>query len=254
MAPKPTTRVGVLLVDTVQLLDLSPIDIFGMISHSFLSTIAFFPAPLKAGAVPIEIIYINQGGPDALQDCTANSALRIDAAISDKICAPPAEEGGEKTLDVLLIPGPDPWGYKPTGAVNAFIRGHFESGTDVLTVCTGVYAAGHAGILKGRRVTGPRALVPELSKKFPNAAWEDKRWVVDGDLWTSGMLCFLLREPTFIVWTVMRAQSDWRNESWRHKRSGYGCCIHSQQMAGPDGWGCSGYGWCWGQTASLRER
>ena len=208
MAPKPTTRVGVLLVDTVQLLDLSPIDIFGMISHSFLSTIAFFPAPLKAGAVPIEIIYINQGGPHALQDCTANSALRIDAAISDKICAPPAKEGGEKTLDVLLIPGPDPWGYKPTGAVNAFIRGHFESGTDVLTVCTGVYAAGHAGILKGRRVTGPRALVPELSKKFPNAAWEDKRWVVDGNLWTSGMLCFLLREPTFIFENVIRAQSD----------------------------------------------
>ena len=199
MAPKPTTRVGVLLVDTVQLLDLSPIDIFGMLSQSFLSTISFFPAPLKAGAVPIEILYINQAGPDALQDCTANASLRIDAAISDKICAPtPEKEGGEKTLDVLLIPGPDPWGYKPTDAMNAFIKGHFESGTDVLTVCTGVYVAGHAGILKGRRVTGPRALVPELSKKFPDAAWDDKRWVSDGNLWSGGMLCLLfLREPIF---------------------------------------------------------
>ncbi|CAF9936931.1 hypothetical protein IMSHALPRED_010957 [Imshaugia aleurites] len=185
MASNPTTRIGVLLLDAVQVLDVSPIDIFGMLSQSYLSTTPF-PASLKAGAVPMEILYINQAGPDALHQCTASLGLRVDASITDKICAPP-EEGGEKTLDILLIPGPDPWAYKPTDALNGFIKGHFGSGTDVLTICTGVYPAGHAGILNGRNVTGPRPLVPELSKKFPEAAWgnEDKRWVSDGNLWSS---------------------------------------------------------------------
>ena len=113
--------------------------------------------------------------------------LRVDAAITDEICAPP-KKGGEKTLDILMIPGPDPWAYKPTDAINGFIRGHFESGTDVLTICTGVYAAGPSGILKGRRATGPRALVPELKKKFPEAMWVDKRWVSDGNVWNAGTL------------------------------------------------------------------
>lgn len=103
------------------------------------------------------------------------------------------KEGGggkeeKKTLDILLIPGPDPWAYEPSEAVDGFIRGHFESGTDVLTVCTGAYPAAYAGIFNGRKVTAPRALVPELRKKFPEAKWEDKRWVSDGNLWSGGML------------------------------------------------------------------
>lgn len=184
MAPKPTIRIGVLLIDVVQLLDLSPIDIFGMLSESYLSTLPFLPAPLKAGGIPIDILYISQAKPDTLQECTANAGLRIDASISDKICAP-AKKGGEKTLDILLIPGPDPFAYRPNDALNGFIKGHFENGTDVLIVCTGAYPAGYSGILNGRRATGPRPLVPELKRKFPEAIWEDKRWVSDGNLWAS---------------------------------------------------------------------
>ena len=190
MAPKTTTRIGVLLIDTVQLLDLSPIDIFGMLSESFLSTLSAFPAPLKAGAVPIEILYINQAGPNTLHECTAKVGLRIDASISDKICAPPAKKGGEKTLDILLIPGPDPWAYEPNDALNSFLKGHFDSGTDVLSVCTGVFPAGHAGLLKGRKATGPRMLLTDLNKRFPEAIWEDKRWVSDGNFWASGKSTF----------------------------------------------------------------
>ena len=185
MAPKPTTRIGVLLVDKVELLDLSPIDIFGALSEKFLSDLVVFPAPLKAGAIPMEILYISQAGPGTLQECTAQVGLRVDASISDKICAP-AKKGGEKTLDILLIPGPDPFRYKPTDALNSFIKGHFDNGTDVLAVCTGLFPTGYSGVLKGKRATGPRMLVPELKKKFPEAIWEDKRWVSDGNLWSSG--------------------------------------------------------------------
>ena len=155
-----------------------------MLSESYLSALPF-PAPLKAGAIPIDILYISQAGPDTLHQCTANAGLRVDASISDKICAP-TKQGGGKTLDILLIPGPDPFAYKPNDALNGFIKGHYDSGTDVLTVCTGVYPAGYSGILDGRRATGPRSLVPELKKKFPEAIWEDKRWTSDGNIWASG--------------------------------------------------------------------
>ena len=191
MAPETQTkspiRIGVLLVSTVQLIDLSAIDLLGMLSESYLSGINSLPPFLKAGAVPMDIIYIDEAGPGTLHECTAGVKLRIDASISDKVCAPPAE-GGEKTLDILLIPGPDPWAYKPTDAINGFVKGHFDSGTDVLTVCTGVYVAGYAGILKGRKAMGPRDLVPELKSKFPDAVWGDTRWASDGNLWCSCML------------------------------------------------------------------
>ena len=110
----------------------------------------------------------------------------MDASISDEICAPP-KKGGEKTLDILLIPGPDPMTYKPTDELNDFIMGHSNSGADVLTVCTGAYPAGYSGVFNGRRATGPRELVPELKKKFPKVTWEDKRWTSDGNIWSSGM-------------------------------------------------------------------
>lgn len=205
MAHKSTPRIGVLLIDHVQLLDLSSVDLFGMLSPSYLSALSL-PGPLKAGAVPMEILYIDQAGPNTLHECTAKAGLRTDASISDNICSPP-KNGGEKTLDVLLIPGPDPWAYRPTDALNSFIKGHFDSGTDVLTVCTGVIPAGYAGILKGKRVTGPRALLPELKKMFPEAVWEDKRWVSDGNLWNSGMLCFPSSELICASWTAIRIQS-----------------------------------------------
>ncbi|KAL1981235.1 hypothetical protein VTN96DRAFT_2948 [Rasamsonia emersonii] len=46
---------------------------------------------------------------------------------------------------------------------------------------------GHCGILKGKHVTGPRAMIASLRKKFPEAKWDDTTRVVhDGNLWTSG--------------------------------------------------------------------
>ena len=185
MAPPSATRIGVLLVDTPQLLDLSPIDLFNSLSQSYVSALAFLPESLKADAVPMEIFYINQTGPNEVHECTANVGMRVHASIFDKICAP-TQKGGEKTLDILMIPGPDPVLYKPTDAVNGFIRGHYDNGTDVLAICTGVYPTGYTGLFDGKSATGPRELLPDLKQKFPEANWEEKRWVSDGNLWTSG--------------------------------------------------------------------
>ena len=74
-----------------------------------------------------------------------------------------------------------------------FVRAHANwkgkdgERTDVLSVCTGCFLLGQSGVLKGRNASGPRAIVPMLRKKFPETNWiDDKRWVRDGNIWSSG--------------------------------------------------------------------
>lgn len=43
-----------------------------------------------------------------------------------------------------------------------------------------------AGLLKGKKATAPRGLLPYLQAKHPEVEWVAKRWVRDGKLWSSG--------------------------------------------------------------------
>ena len=178
MAATNPVHITVLLLPPVQLLDVSPIDLFGMLTKDYLSACRL-PRPLIAGAVPISITYVSEAGAGTTADCTANAGLRVTASLGDESVAP-------GNTQILLVPGPDPSAV-PSEAVKEFVKRHAEQGTTVMTVCTGGFVAGHAGILQGKRATGPRALLPELRKKFPEAKWEDRRWVSDGNVWCSGM-------------------------------------------------------------------
>ena len=178
MPPPTPVRIGVLLIGPSQLLDVSPIDLFGMLTKPYL-TACRLPTPLIAHAVPIDIIYISESGAGSIIELTASAGLRVTASLTDISCAP-------GNLEILMIPGPDP-SCMPSEAVKLFMREHAEVGADVLMICTGVFMAGHAGLLDGKRATGPRALLPELRKKFPRAKFEAKRWMRDGTVWTSGM-------------------------------------------------------------------
>ena len=174
---KEPTHVAVLLLPPVQLLDAAPVDLFSMLTADYLRACRL-PQPLLEGAVPVRISYVAAAGPAAVADTTAAAGLRVTHALS-------AEEVGPGAVDVLLIPGPDPAAV-PSEAAKEFVRAHAAAGAVVMSVCTGAFVAGHAGVLDGRQATGPRALLGELRKKFPKATWHDKRWVQDGKVWTSG--------------------------------------------------------------------
>ena len=179
MAPQ-SYRIGVLLLPGVQLLDFSCIDLFGMLTPEYLNATPL-PQPLKDLAVSVDIKYITQTGSSKLAELTANIEIRID-------CDLEAEAVQPSKLDLLLIPGPDPR-RKNTKEENEFIQRHSkEKNTTIMTVCTGVTAAGQAGILTGKRVSLLRGLEEQLNKDFPGVIWEDRRWSVDGNLWSSGML------------------------------------------------------------------
>ncbi len=177
MSSPNSMQVGVLLTSAVQLLDVSPVDLFGMLTKEYL-TACKLPAPLIALGISVDIHYIAQSGPGTLQECTANAALRV-TSLTD-----PAVSPGK--LDVLMIPGPDPSAITLEES-KAFIVEHYDKGTKILSVCTGIYTVASSGILKGKQASGPRALIPSLRASFPDTVWDStRRFVRDGNIWTSG--------------------------------------------------------------------
>lgn len=176
---KQRLNVGVLLLpEGAQLLDLSPVDLFSMLSRSYL-TACQLPAPITALGLPqINISYISEPEVSTIE-LTAQLHMSVTCDLNSSAVAP-----GQ--LDVLLIPGPDP-SLVPSDAVKEFVRAHAAvERTEILTVCTGIFVAASAGILREKKVTAPRALLPKLRKQFPDTEWLEKRWVTDGKVWCSG--------------------------------------------------------------------
>ncbi|KAH6675522.1 PfpI endopeptidase-like protein [Halenospora varia] len=177
-------RIGLYVPKSVQLLDLSPIDLFAMLDPAYLSA-CDLPAPLVAQGMPstIHIISITETGPYV--DTTAKLDVRVTKTTSDLEVQP-------GNLDIILVPGPDPHAKFDEKTLE-FLKGHADwrgkngESTDILSICTGCFVLGYAGIFKGKKASGPRPLVPQLRKMFPETTWvEDKRWVHDGNIWSSG--------------------------------------------------------------------
>lgn len=57
-----------------------------------------------------------------------------------------------------------------------------------MTVCTGFLAPLHAGLLDNIHATAPRGFLETLKKDFKDVKWEEKRWVRDGKIWSSGAI------------------------------------------------------------------
>ena len=87
-------------------------------------------------------------------------------------------------FDGVVIPG----GYAPDilrryPEVNNLVRGMFEKGKIVASMCHGGWVLASAGILKGRKVTAFYAIKDDLVNA--GAAFVDAEVVVDGNLITS---------------------------------------------------------------------
>lgn len=183
--PPKHLNIGVLLMGTNELLDVSPVDLFGILSVSYLKS-RNLPDSITSLAPSVTILYISQNHNDhhsqnvQVQPCTADAALRINRSLASPDVAP-------GKLDILVIPGPEPW-VQITPEVKAFVQGHAaKTDTTVMSVCVGVYVAAQAGILDGKNVTGTGGYLPDLEKKF-KANWVKRRWMSDGNIWTSGRL------------------------------------------------------------------
>jgi hypothetical protein len=193
--PTPTPlRIGVLLLPAVQLLDLSPIDLFAMLTKDYLCA-CNLPTPLVSLGIPVTISYISSlplpSPPSTtpsppLTPLTASARLALTTSISSPTTAP-------GTLDIILIPGPDP-SLEIPASVGEWLVAHHAAGCTLMGVCTGIFVMAGSGLLDGKEATGPRGLMGELRAKWPMIQWVERRWVRgdEGRVWSSGMSFFLV--------------------------------------------------------------
>ncbi|KAL8803160.1 MAG: hypothetical protein Q9182_003332 [Xanthomendoza sp. 2 TL-2023] len=170
--PNPL-KVGILLFSCgVQLLDVAPLDMLGMVSKDYVEACQL-PEHLISKALNIEYYFINETGEGPNQ---MTGGFKIAVTHSIENCPP---------LDILIIGGPLP-SYRPSPAVQSFITTQYAHVRALLTICTGHIPALYTGIFNGKTATAPTGLLPMLKEEKPEVKWVEKRWVRDGKVWSSG--------------------------------------------------------------------
>ncbi|KAK8138433.1 class I glutamine amidotransferase-like protein [Apiospora sp. TS-2023a] len=203
MGKKNVVRIGVFIPTECQLLDVACVDIFGTISHEYMSLVAgLVPQAVIDLAPSVRISYISGGSaPAHMTEPTASSEHAADA-VSNRVI--PLTSGmnilrtchyteavvAPGQLDIVLVPGPDPnTAAFEAGAVDWLRRQGEVETTDILSVCTGIFLCGEAGLLKGRVACGPRGLQDKIRDRFgPDVVLRgtELRWIQDGRFWSSG--------------------------------------------------------------------
>ena len=88
--------------------------------------------------------------------------------------------------DTIVVPSWRPLDAAPPPAMIEVLTDAIARGARVMSVCTGAFALGHAGILDGRRCTTHWYHVAELAERFPRATVEPGVLYVDeGQVLTS---------------------------------------------------------------------
>ncbi|KAI4127206.1 MAG: hypothetical protein LQ338_003325 [Usnochroma carphineum] len=169
-------KVGVFLAESgVQLLDVAPVDMLGMLQKDYLQAISQVVnlPQLASKGFDIEYYFVNETGqsPNPM-----TGGFKVEVTHSITTCPP---------LDILLIGGPRP-DYRPSPAVQQFLQTQYSHVRALLLVCLGYIPALFSGILDGKSATAPQALIPLLKNEAPGVTWVEKRWVRDGKVWTSG--------------------------------------------------------------------
>ncbi|KAI1434849.1 class I glutamine amidotransferase-like protein [Xylaria sp. CBS 124048] len=180
---RPVIRIGVFIPSECQLLDAAGVDIFGSLSHEYLLSLdKILPKAVIESASSIEIRYVGAAKAGEKIGMTASLAILATNHYDDPEVAP-------GKLDIIYVPGPDPSIAFPEGAVDWLRRQGNTEGVDILSVCTGIFLCGAAGLLKGKAICGPRGmqdLIRQSGFEPKSMRGHELRWIQDGNLWSSG--------------------------------------------------------------------
>lgn len=133
-------------------------------------------------APSVQIHYIGTvpaGQPIAL---TSNQGLVATNHYSDAEVAP-------GKLDIVVIPGPDPFKEFEKGSLEWLKKQSEVPGVDILSICSGIMICGEAGLLKGKKACGPRGMQDMIKAKGfgeKELVGHKFRWIQDGNFWSSG--------------------------------------------------------------------
>ncbi len=176
MAP---LRIGV-LIENVQLTDITCIDLLGNLSTSYISTCnasfgnAF--AHLTPLATAMEFLYISS----TLSPATMTPHMQIVPTHT--------YDDAPRDLDILVIGGP-PLTHRPATSIK-FLKEAAKETKVVMTTCVGALWLADAGVLDHKRATTNRGFLAAAKQLHPQVEWVDQRWVTDTSgtyhLWTAG--------------------------------------------------------------------
>ncbi|NRH28963.1 GlxA family transcriptional regulator [Pseudomonas sp. MS19] len=140
---------------------------------------------------PVEVFSIANRylEPDCQYQITTigSDGLSVRASNSMTLAADMSIEQVSGSFDVLLVPG-GPGAYNQHDpALDCWLSKMFSHVGRLVSICTGAFILGKAGLLDGRHVTTHWNYTERLAKQFPRAQVEtDRIFIRDGNLYTSG--------------------------------------------------------------------
>lgn len=88
-------------------------------------------------------------------------------------------------LDIIILGGPNPEGFKLHPKYVDLIRRHVNSGKLLFTTCTGSAVLAYTGLLDGKNATINHAEYKWAKENYPAVNWtKEMKWVVDENIWT----------------------------------------------------------------------
>lgn len=176
-----TIKIGVFLPNAAQLLDTACVDVLGTMSKKYLSMLPILPPHVAALAPDVVTIYISSKSMGGEIPLSSDTTVKATHDYTELEVAP-------GKLDIIVVPGPDPSTNFEEDALQWLHRQANTDGVDILCICTGIFLCGAAGILNGKKASGPRGLQHLIQQRYPkiNLVGSNQRWVQDGNIWSSG--------------------------------------------------------------------
>ncbi|GLK75439.1 protease [Methylopila jiangsuensis] len=133
-------------------------------------------AALKQAGATVSIVSPKDGSVQGFEHDKPGQSVPVDMAL---------DGADASSFDGLLIPGGlfNPDALRTDDAALAFVRGFFSAGKPVAAICHGPQVLISAGVVKGRRMTGYKAIQIDLANA--GAEVSDEPVVTDQGLVTS---------------------------------------------------------------------
>jgi len=169
-------NLGILIFEKVEELDfVGPLEVFNVANDAAGSTI-FKVFTISAGEKKIKAV----------------NNLQVEADFTLSECP---------ELDVLLIPGGE--GRKlimKDPFILAWVNAKYKKANLLLSVCTGAFVLGHAGLLTNKNATTNMQCYDEFKAAFPKTTLkENVKYVKDGNIVTSGGISAGINMSLFVV-------------------------------------------------------
>ncbi|KAA8647023.1 hypothetical protein EYZ11_000114 [Aspergillus tanneri] len=180
---KSLLRIGVML-ESVQLLDIAGIDIFGNLGKDYLTSVQ---SMMPQAAQYLDI------APKIEWHYVSSTMEPMTLTPSTKIIPTETYDDCPRDLDIVLTGGPLV-SVRPEAA-DRYMKEAWETTRVWMTTCVGAMWLADSGVLDGHNATTNRGVLPAAKKLHPKVNWLDQRWVIDekpyagegkGELWTGG--------------------------------------------------------------------